>query len=215
MEIQQLNENEFLIRIEPEEKLMASLEMFMQDNRFGYVSFEIFTGGGLVDIECSFSEKYGSKEYKFAGPMELGGAGGNIAWDRNNPNTSLVHCHVCLGDEEGLKGYVAHLKETTVKLTVEMKATVYKEKVFRKIDERVGLMLLDLPKYTGKIQTSKPNDKGGNQQGQSEEVERLKKELEEAKKKIKDLRELNIELNETNVKLLNERIVQIEIPPKG
>jgi len=57
----------------------------------------------------------------------------------------LVHCHVCLGDEKGLKGYVAHLKEATVKLTAEIKIEVYQEKIFRKIDQRVNLNLLDLP----------------------------------------------------------------------
>lgn len=66
----------------------------------------------------------------------------------------MVHCHVCLGDEEGLKGYVAHLKEATVRLTAEIKIEVYKEKVFRKLDEKLGLMLLDLPPYSSPKQGS-------------------------------------------------------------
>lgn len=83
MQIQKLTKiAEYVIRIEPGEKLMASLEKFMRDSKEGYATFEIFTGGGFIDIECSFSEKLergGSVEHKFSGPMELGGAGGNIS----------------------------------------------------------------------------------------------------------------------------------------
>ena len=70
---------EYAIRIEPGEKLVASLEKFMRDVQGGYATFHIPTGGGFVDIECSFSEKGGGKVSKFDGPMELGGAGGNIS----------------------------------------------------------------------------------------------------------------------------------------
>jgi len=255
MQIQKLTKiGEYKIRIEPGEKLMASLEKIMRDSpKIGYISFEIFTGGGFVDVECSFSEKLekgGSVEHKLEGPMELGGAGGNISWIRNDPNDPdnpkthipAVHCHVCLGDKDGLKGYVAHLKEATVKLTAEVKIEVYKEKIFRKLDEKLGLMLLDLPKYSpiDQTQTSKPNEQGESQQGQSSrEVEELKKELAgvkaEARKKEQELRKLNFELSKTNTELIKrltqgqtglvpespvEMIpydpeTQISIPPKG
>jgi len=69
---------EYVIRIEPGEKLMTCLEKFMRDVQGGYATFHIPTGGGITDVECSFSEKGGSVAHKFAGPMELGGTGGNI-----------------------------------------------------------------------------------------------------------------------------------------
>ena len=135
---------EYAIRIEPGEKLVASLEKFMRDVQGGYATFHIPTGGGFTDVECSFTIKGGSEGHKFAGPMELGGAGGNIAWSSENPDTPVVHCHLSLGDKQ-LKGHIVHLKEATVNLTAEVKIEVYKEKIFRKLDERVNLKLLDLP----------------------------------------------------------------------
>ena len=48
---------EYVIRIEPGEKLMASLGKFMRDTQGGYATFHIPTGGGFSDIVCSFSEK--------------------------------------------------------------------------------------------------------------------------------------------------------------
>ncbi|CAI2194035.1 15820_t:CDS:2 [Funneliformis geosporum] len=116
---------------------MVNLEKFMRDTQGGYATFHIPTGGGFSDIECSFSEE-----------------------DSDKPNTPLVHCHVGLGDEKGLKGYVAHLKEATVRLTAEIKIEVYKEKIFRKIDKRVNLNLLDLPSDPAK-RIKETNIKGG------------------------------------------------------
>lgn len=151
MQIKQLTKiAEYVIRIEPGEELMSCLEKFMRDTQGGYATFHIPTGGGFSNIECSFSEKGGGRDEKFTGPMELGGTGGNISWDPNKPNTPLVHCHVCLGHEEKLEGFVAHLKKAIVKLTAEIKIEVYKEKIFRKVDKRVNLNLLDLPSSPAK-----------------------------------------------------------------
>lgn len=149
MQIEKLENNWYLIRIEPGEKFMSNLAKVMRDGKFGFAWFWSI-GGGFKGVDCSFSvgHEKGSIPKKFEGPMELSNANGNISWVGEKLETPAVHCHVDLADEE-LKGYGAHLVEVeVVELTAEVLLKTFDKKITRQIDKRVNLGLLDLPPYS-------------------------------------------------------------------
>ena len=209
----------YVIRIEPKEALMASLEKFARDTQIGFAWVEVI-GGGFENVKYAFSVGFKAgyepiKEHK--GSSELLTAKGCIAWDHNDLSQPRVHLHATFSDSELKETFGGHLMEAEfVGLTAEIRLDVLSwEKITRKLDERVNVPLLNLPDYSSdEGQTTNP---GGTGQGQSkEEVENLKKELGEAKKKNQDLRKQNTELNKTNIELSGRLIkTQIEVPPKG
>ena len=149
MQIEKLENNWYLIRIEPGEPFMSSLAKVMRDGKFGFAWFWSI-GGGFKGVDCSFSvgHKIGSIPKNFEGPMELSNANGNITWDDEKSDNPIVHCHVDLADEE-LKGYGAHLVEAkVVELTAEILLKTFEKKITRQLDERVNLKLLDLLSYS-------------------------------------------------------------------
>ena len=219
MQIKKLDNNRYIIRIEPKESLTENLEKFARDTQIGFAWINII-GGGFEKVKYAFSVGFNTgyepiKEVD--GPLELLNAEGCIAWDHDDLSKPMVHLHATFIDKETERAFGGHLMEAEfVGLTAEIRLDVLSwEKITRKLDERVNVPLLNLPDYSSdEGQTTNP---GGTGQGQSkEEVENLKKELGEAKKKNQDLRKQNTELNKTNIELSGRLIkTQIEVPPKG
>ncbi|CAJ0836304.1 2055_t:CDS:2 [Entrophospora sp. SA101] len=130
-------ENHYIIRIEPGEPLMAIKYAFSVGFETGYI------------------------EKKAEGPLELLNADGCLAWDHADPTQPAVHLHATFIDNELEKAFGGHLIEAqSVGLTAEIKVVVLsKEKITRKLDERVNVKLLNLPPYSAeKYEEPQPNN---------------------------------------------------------
>ena len=159
MQIKKL-ENCYIIRIEPGEPFMASLEKFARDTQigFGWVSS---IGGGLKGVKYAFSIGFdtGYELKETEGPLELLNATGCIAWDHDDPTKPAVHLHGTFIDKELEKTFGGHLIEAkVVSLTIEIKVEVLSQKkITRKLDKRVNVKLLDLPAYSSRKETTQLN----------------------------------------------------------
>ncbi|CAJ0830376.1 1843_t:CDS:2 [Entrophospora sp. SA101] len=129
--IQFIQKRTFYHETSPGEPLMASLEKFARDTQIA------------------------------EGPLELLNADGCLAWDHADPTQPAVHLHATFIDNELEKAFGGHLIEAqSVGLTAEIKVVVLsKEKITRKLDERVNVKLLNLPPYSAeKYEEPQPNN---------------------------------------------------------
>jgi len=191
MKVQKFENNNYVIRIEPGEPLMAKLAEFARNEQIGFAWVSVI-GGGFKKIKYAFSVGFNTgyiiKDVDGGDQgFELLSAEGCIAWDDNDLSKPAVHLHASFIDNKLEKSFGGHLMEVeVVGLTAEVKLTILssKEKITRRLVPEVNVPLLNLPDYSpSQDKTSKPDEQGGGQQGQSEEIEKLKKELAEAKKK--------------------------------
>jgi len=187
----------YLIVIEPKEKLslMEALEKFVlskekTDKKIGFAWVSMI-GGGLEKTDCVFSVGYNvgykEKEKKDYPTLECNITLGCIAWDSEDINKPMVHLYGDFIDEKLEKSSGGHLVDVgEIGLTMEIRLDVAsREKLTRDLHPLVKVKLLNPPVYSfdNPGQTGKSDDHGGNQTGQKEEVEKLRKELEEMKKK--------------------------------
>jgi predicted DNA-binding protein with PD1-like motif len=138
------NENVFLLRMEPGEEVVHTLETFAARNSIE--AAEVRAIGAVTDFELGYyiipEKKYIRK--KFDVYAELISCLGNLAI-REGKN--FVHLHVTAG----LQDYSVvggHLFSGIVSATVEAFVAPFPGPVERIYDERTGLYLLDLPRET-------------------------------------------------------------------
>jgi|tagenome__1003787_1003787.scaffolds.fasta_scaffold20112903_1 predicted DNA-binding protein with PD1-like motif len=175
MLVEKLENNQYIIRIEPSESLMASLEKFARDTQVGFAWINVI-GGGFEKVKYAFSVGHDVgyrpiKEVK--GPLELLNAEGCIGWDHDDQNKPAVHLHATFIDNELEKAFGGHLMEAeVVGLTAEVKVTVLssKKKITRKLDERVKVKLLNLSPYSTLVKPENPQQNNPNQGGSAWQV---------------------------------------------
>lgn len=132
----------FYLRLEKDEAVQQSLQEFMKLQGIASASY---TGLGAVkDAELGFYHLH-KKDYDrklFTPEMELVSLVGNLSYLEAKP---LAHTHIACGREDfSLIG--GHLFEAKVAVTVEIAVQAYSEKMQRKMDDEIGLNLLDLKK---------------------------------------------------------------------
>ncbi|RHZ37741.1 PPC domain-containing DNA-binding protein [endosymbiont GvMRE of Glomus versiforme] len=115
MQIKKLG-NCYIIRIEPGDPFMASLEKFARDTQigFGWVSS---IGGGLKDVKYAFSVGFDTgyePVKKNEGPLELLNGIGCIGWDHDDTSKPMIHLHGTFVDREMEKAFGGHLIEAKV-----------------------------------------------------------------------------------------------------
>lgn len=135
-------DDKFFLRLEKEEELNASLQSFME--QYGLASASVNGVGAVKEAELGFYH-LSKKEYErkvFSSEMELVSMIGNLAW---LDGKAIAHTHIACGLEDfSLIG--GHLFEAKVAVTVEVAVQSYSDKMSRKMDEAIGLNLLDLKK---------------------------------------------------------------------
>ena len=167
MQIKKLDNNRYIIRIEPKESLMAGLTKFAHDTQIGFAWINAI-GGGFKKVKYAFSVGFniGYEPIKEVdGPLELLNAEGCIAWDHDDPSKPAVHLHATFIDKEMERAFGGHLMEAEmVGLTAEVLVNVLsQEKITRKLVKDVNVKLLNLPKYENEIknpQQNNPNNGG-------------------------------------------------------
>jgi len=133
-------QNGYFIRLFINEKVNETLKNFALKKE---IPAAFISGlGALKNSELGFYH-LSKKEYDrklFTHEMELVSLTGNISWLESEP---IIHTHVALGDTD-FKLYGGHLFEGECAVTVELSLQVYHEKVKRKMNDEVGLNLLQL-----------------------------------------------------------------------
>jgi predicted DNA-binding protein with PD1-like motif len=132
----------FMIRLERGDELIASLVDFAQKRG---IQSGFFHGLGAVkNVEIGYYPLE-TREYvfkKFPEDREVASMSGNIALVDGKP---FVHAHAVLSAcDDSLSCIGGHIKSAEVAVTLEILLTPFTGAIERKLDENIGLKLLDL-----------------------------------------------------------------------
>ena len=140
MKALKVSDNTFFIRLEEGEDIFQTVSTFIINHNI--VSGEIRGIGSLKQYSLGYydGEKYLANSEKEH--VELVSLQGNISLKDGSP---FPHMHAIISKKDGsCKG--GHVMENNiVSYVVELIITEFKEKVYRKEDEKTGLSLWDLP----------------------------------------------------------------------
>ncbi|MDP4000918.1 MAG: DNA-binding protein [bacterium] len=141
MNYQKTNQS-YLIRLNLGEELMQTLTQFCVDKKIK-AGFFVGIGAALTaEIGLYILDKKEYEFQKFKAPLEILNLTGNITLIDNKP---FLHVHTTLSDKN-FKAIGGHVKELIVGPTCEIHLSVFEKKVSRKLDEEIGLKLMDLEK---------------------------------------------------------------------
>lgn len=134
-----LDENKYILRIEPKEELFSSLLEFVQKNK---IKSGFFYGMGACKscVIGRYSNK--NKNYywkKINSQMEVGSLIGNLTIKENNP---YFHIHAVLGDRN-LKAISGHLSKLIVFPTCEIIFFKFNKIIKRKYNKLTNLFLIE------------------------------------------------------------------------
>ena len=130
-----------VLRLVRGEEIMDTVQRFAQEEEIPVAT--VLGIGAVMDVEIG-SYSYETHEYtrtKLDGAYELTNLTGNLAWVDGAP---YLHAHVGLSDHHcNARG--GHLFTATCYATVELTVWPGERKIARKMDDDIGLKLLDLP----------------------------------------------------------------------
>ena len=130
----------YAIRLDRGEELIASLAAFMREYDIGSGAV---TGLGAVDRARLGCYRVANKDYAerwVEGDLEVVGLTGSMSWYDGEP---FPHLHVMLTDVD-FQATGGHCFEAHVSATLELFVRAGSERVERRIDDSLGLHLMDL-----------------------------------------------------------------------
>ncbi len=132
--------NDYIVRLDPGDKIMASLEALCRRDEIGA---GVFSGLGAVsEAEIAHFDP-ATNDYTpvhVLEPCEIASLHGNVTVRDGAP---CLHAHIALADRAmTVRG--GHLREAVVSATAEIVLTIFLEEIGRKKDPRTGLHILDL-----------------------------------------------------------------------
>ena len=133
-------QQEYTIRMELGEKFVETFTSFCESKGIGTAHFTAL--GAAEEVELGFYD-LPTKTYSFRlfeSPMELVSMTGNISLVDGQP---FIHAHGVFSDKE-FKTVEGHVKDLVVGPTIEIFLTPMDLEIERKMNDRVGLKLLDL-----------------------------------------------------------------------
>lgn len=131
----------FIVRLTRGEEIRSGLSELMEREKIGC---GFVAGLGAVREPHMGYYVLDEKRYvdrHFEGDYELVGMTGTLSWHEGEP---FPHVHVMLTGPEFLS-FGGHLFQATTTATVEMYVRIAEERVDRKLDEAIGLHLMQLP----------------------------------------------------------------------
>ena len=142
MEAVQIHNGFFLVFSRGED-FMETLTRFCEENEVHWAQFQAI--GAVEDVEIGYYDLE-TRRYVFRieeGPFEVASMDGNIA--EMAEELPVVHAHAVLSRcDESLECIGAHIKEAYVAVTLEVYMTPLETSLSRKMDDSVGLKLLDI-----------------------------------------------------------------------
>ncbi len=130
----------YLLRLELGEKFNETLLSFCEKEGINAAHFTAV--GAVEQVELGFYD-LPSKTYSFrlfTTPMELVSMTGNISLVEGKP---FIHAHGVFSDEK-FATFGGHVKDAIAGPTIEIFLTSLEGEISRKMDEEMGLKLLDL-----------------------------------------------------------------------
>jgi predicted DNA-binding protein with PD1-like motif len=137
----QLGPTHLFVRLEKGENLLESIEQIAKAHS---ITNAAISGIGSIENPTLAHYTVTTKKYlekSFTGIYEIISLLGNISYVDQKP---LVHTHCTISDEE-MHGFAGHLVSGTVSATMEIIITIFPTTFGKKMDEEIGLKLLDLP----------------------------------------------------------------------
>lgn len=130
----------FVVRLERGEELISALAGLMEEHDIGSGSV---TGLGAVDharLGCYRVEQQDYVDKVVEGDLEVVGLTGTMSWYDGSP---FPHVHLMLTDAAfGATG--GHCFEARVSATLELVVRARKERIERRVEDGIGLHLMDL-----------------------------------------------------------------------
>ena len=131
-------EGGFLVRLERGEELIQSLARLMRDEEIG--SGAVTGLRAVSDARLGFYQlsTKGYIDRSFQGEFEVVGLTGTMSWHDGEP---FPHVHLLLSDEE-FQAVGGHCFEARASATLEVFVRAFDERVERKVEEEIGLHLM-------------------------------------------------------------------------
>lgn len=131
---------QYVIRLDKGEEIVEKLTEFLKSENISTGNFT--ETGSVLSAEIGFYNLE-EKEYhfkQFPEPLEIVSLTGNVALVDENP---FVHAHTVLSNKN-FECFGGHLKSAIIGATCEIYLKIFDAKVERKMDDEIGLKLLDL-----------------------------------------------------------------------
>lgn len=135
-------DNTYIIKLEQNEFVIETLTNFCQAEGIKNASFQGI--GAAKDVTCGYYELTG-KEYHFTDYpdlVEVVSMTGNVTLKEGDP---FLHVHALFTDPQN-QAFGGHVKEMIVGVTLEVVMHVYSTSIERKLDEEIGLWLMNCGK---------------------------------------------------------------------
>ncbi|MDO8480251.1 MAG: DNA-binding protein [Nanoarchaeota archaeon] len=140
MNFKKIDPQSYVVSIEPGEKIIEQLNLFLEKEKITNASFIAI---GATD-ECELAQYTVSKQKYFkktvTGQHEITNITGNVFLFDGKP---LIHAHITISDES-FNAYGGHLVEARVCGACEILLKKLDSKIGKKHSEKIGLKLLDL-----------------------------------------------------------------------
>jgi hypothetical protein len=134
-----IQENQYILRLERGEEVIATLKAFCMEHGIKNASV---SGIGSIETPTLAHYRVDTKKYsekKLEGIYEVTSLLGTVAIFEGQP---LLHLHMTLGDEN-MQAFAGHLVSGTVSATLEVMMTVLPSAFEKKHSEEIGLKLYD------------------------------------------------------------------------
>lgn len=132
--------NVFVLRFYKGEEIIKEMPDFLRINNISLASFSgIGAASSVVLGHYSLKEKKYSWK-NFTGEYEIASLTGNVSLLDGKP---FVHAHIIISDRK-YNCFGGHLREAVTGATAEIVLRPLKGKAKRKLDEEIGLNLLDI-----------------------------------------------------------------------
>ena len=140
MQVMEIADNRYLLRLSPGEELMQSLRNFVGSREIGAAFIRGLCASRNARLAYYLLDEKRYDPIPVAGFTEVVSLLGNVSWKEDGE--PLVHIHAALSRRDGTT-LAGHVLELEVGATMEIDLEVLPGRLLRKMDEEIGLPLLD------------------------------------------------------------------------
>jgi len=140
MQVMEMAANRYLLRLSLGEELMASLREFVGQRKIGAGVIRGLGASRSARLAYYLMDEKRYDPIAVEGFTEVVSLLGNVSWKEDGE--PLVHIHATLGRRDG-STLAGHVLDLEVGATMEIDLEVLPGRLVRKLDEGIGLPLLD------------------------------------------------------------------------
>ena len=140
MQVMEMAANRYLLRLSLGEELMATLRDFVGQRKIGAAVIRGLGASRSARLAYYLMDEKRYDPIAVEGFTEVVSLLGNVSWKEDGE--PLVHIHATLGRRDG-STQAGHVLDLEVGATMEIDLEVLPGRLVRKLDEGIGLPLLD------------------------------------------------------------------------